>query len=82
MESFLNVLDIQTKWQVLLFVGLYLAKSEIKAAIPGLPSIITKAPGGWEFQALQEVHKEVAAIAGVSEVQKDSTRSELKVDPK
>lgn len=81
MDDFIKIFDILTKWQVLLFIGLYLTRNEIRAALPGLLARITKAPGGWEFQAIQEVRKEVAAIANASEIQKDSTLGELKIDP-
>lgn len=80
-DAILKLLEILATWPVLFFVVGALFYDELKNALPNLLSRLKKAPGGWEFNELQEVKAEVAALVNKSEVDNDRLKQALKIDP-
>ncbi len=44
--ALIRVLEIVTAWPMLLFLGIYLLRTQIAALVPDLAKRLSKAPGG------------------------------------
>ena len=82
-DAILRLLEIVVSWPVAILAIIFWFRRELGGVLPELGKRISKAPGGWEFHALQEVSAEVASLVNQTEIARDENRlDETKVDPK
>ncbi|WP_250460908.1 pYEATS domain-containing protein [Microbulbifer litoralis] len=80
-DAIFRLFELLTSWPVIFLAAVLIFYREIKDAIPGLIKRLRKAPGGWEFDELQEVKEELSELVNKREIESDKESKELKVDP-
>jgi hypothetical protein len=80
-SAFLKFVELATQWPVLLFVGITLAHKNLLKIVDKLIMRLNKAPGGWEFEPINELRSEIASLANQAEIAKEASLPAQKIDP-